>query len=73
MAKAAEKAVAPAAEKSLYRLRRRYWDGRAEHEIDSVLYFVPGTQPKTAVLVTEQSLPEMEAPAPAPATEDDDE
>jgi hypothetical protein len=73
MAKAPEPKAAPA-EKSLYRLKSAYWDGRIRHEVGDTLRFVPGTQPRTAELISEQSLPEMEAPVnPGADNEDDDE
>jgi hypothetical protein len=37
--------------RKLYRLRRPYWDGRMDHAVGDVLYFEPGEQPSTAVLV----------------------
>jgi len=67
MAKIPEKTVA--AEKLRYRLSRRFWSGRVSHEIGEVLSFVPGTQPKTAVLVTE---PEPEISAAAENTAEDE-
>jgi len=64
---------APAPEKSLYRLHRGFWDGRALHEAGDLLRFIPGTQPKTAELVSEQEKPELiAAPTPAPDEGDDD-
>ena len=37
------------AEKTLYKLKRAYWDGRKLHEAGSQLYFVEGEAPSTAV------------------------
>lgn len=58
-AKAAEEAVKAVEEeaadspegKELYKLRRRYWNGRSLIPAGSMYYFVPGHAPKTAVNV----------------------
>jgi hypothetical protein len=46
----------------LYRIRNAFYDGQVVHPIDSVLDFVEGTQPKTAV-PAEDSEPTGSIPA----------
>lgn len=48
-----EEIALPVEGKQLYRLRRPFWDGRMDHAVGDKLYFVPGEQPTTAVLVDE--------------------
>jgi len=49
-------------EAKLYRLRRRYHDGRMLHQAGDKVYFVPGNAPSTAILVeSEQAAEAAEA------------
>lgn len=47
------KPAEPAGPKTLqYRLRAKYWDGSAVHSVGSIVSFVEGKQPRSAVLVS---------------------
>lgn len=63
-----EKKPAAPAKKRLYRLTRRFDDGKKRHEVGAQLHFLEGMQPKSAVLVEAPVAEKPVAPAPkAPA------
>lgn len=47
--------------KKLYKLRRKYWDGKVQHNVGAVLPFEEGQAPSSAVL---QEEPKDEPPKP---------
>ena len=57
---------------SLYRLTRRYWDGWRTFEEGDLVRFKEGMAPSSAVLVSEQEVPEVSSPVPAAGTGVDD-
>lgn len=58
----------------LYRLTRRFSDGAETHEAGAHLRFVEGGAPRSAVLVSEQEVPELDlTEVPEITTDDDDE